>query len=130
MVARVVSGDPRPLTARQQRQLTDLLTLCRSRTGLLFTVYLGALAEPTRDHAWQLHQRLGAEAADAVLLAVSPGQRLLEITTGVRAAARIPDRTCALAALSATASFAVGDLLGGVRNGVRMLADQAGAPPR
>jgi hypothetical protein len=49
---------------------------------------------------------------------------VLEIVTGQRAARRLPDRICALAALSMTASFEGGDLAGGVVTGLRMLADQ------
>jgi hypothetical protein len=52
----------------------------------------------------------------------------LEIVTGEHTAKRLPDRSCALAALSMTASFNGGDIVGGVVNGLRMLADQVGKP--
>jgi uncharacterized membrane protein YgcG len=60
-----------------------------------------------------------------VLVAVSPGQRMLDIVTGEQAAKRLPDRSLALAALSMRASFSAGDLIGGLVNGLRMLSDQA-----
>ena len=41
----------------------------------------------------------------------------------------MPDRACALAVLSMTGSFAAGDLVGGIVNGLRQLSDQAGHPP-
>jgi hypothetical protein len=63
-----------------------------------------------------------------VLIAVSPGQRVVEVVTGAAAARRIPDRACALAVLSMTGSFAAGDLVGGIVNGLRQLSDQAGHP--
>jgi uncharacterized membrane protein len=63
-----------------------------------------------------------------VLIAVSPGQRVVEVVTGAGAARRIPDRACALAVLSMTGSFAAGDLVGGIVNGLRQMSDQAGHP--
>jgi uncharacterized membrane protein YgcG len=72
----------------------------------------------------------GGDLANAVLLAVSPGQRVVEVVTGAAAARRIPDRACALAVLSMTNSFSAGDLVGGIVNGLRQLSDQAGHPPR
>lgn len=120
------ASPPRPFTARQLDRLDEVLTTCSRRTGLVFSIYVGALEEPTREHAERLHARLGDRAAEAVLIAVSPGQRVLEITTGCHAATRIPDRSCALAALSMTATFALGNLASGLVDGVRMLADQAG----
>jgi hypothetical protein len=38
----------------------------------------------------------------------------------------LPNRACALAALAMRASFANGDLTGGIVTGLRMLADSAG----
>ncbi len=94
-------------------------------SGITFSVYVGALEEPTRDFAERLHAQLEDPAA-SVLIAISPGQRVLEIVTGAASTKRLPDRACALAALSMTASFAGGDLVGGMVSGLRMLSDQAG----
>jgi uncharacterized membrane protein YgcG len=87
-------------------------------------VYVGELTAPTRQHAEQLLGELTAPAK-SVLVAVSPNQRVLEIVTGEQAARRLPDRVCALAALSMTAAFGGGDLAGGIVTGLRMLADRA-----
>jgi hypothetical protein len=57
------------------------------------------------------------------VVAVDPGARALEIVTGRTAAAMLDDRTCALSALAMTSSFAAGDLVGGIRNGLQVLAD-------
>jgi hypothetical protein len=78
--------------------------------------------------AEELHALSGDKPAESVLIAVSPGQRVVEVVTGAAAARRIPDRACALAVLSMTGSFAAGDLVGGVVNGLRQLSDQAGHP--
>ena len=116
----------RPFTPRQLWRLDEALTRSTWETGITFSVYVGALEEPTHDHAERLHAELGDAAPQAVLIAVSPGQRVLDIVTGEASARRLPDRALALAALSMRASFSAGDLTGGLVNGLRMLSDQAG----
>jgi hypothetical protein len=122
----VLGRTPGPFTPRQLARLDEALTMSSRETGIDFSVYVGALDEPTREHAERLHALLGVTAPGSVLLAVSPGQRLLHIVTGEVSARRLPDRSCALAALSMQAAFSGGDLVGGIVNGLRMLSDQAG----
>jgi len=116
---------PGPFTPRQLSRLDEAMTLSSRETGLEFSVYVGELEEPTREHAERLHSGL-PRPADGVLIAVSPGQRVLHIVTGEHSSRRLPDRACALAALSMRASLSVGDLIGALVNGLRMLSDQAG----
>jgi hypothetical protein len=121
---------PGPFTPRQLSRLDEALTLSSRESGLDFSVWVGELEEPTREHAERLHAGL-PRPADGVLLAVSPGQRVLHIVTGEHSSRRLPDRSAALAALSMRASLSVGDLVGALVNGLRMLSDQAGrANPR
>jgi hypothetical protein len=110
-------------------RLDEALTMSSRETGLRFTLYLGDLGKPTRTTAEALHARSGADPAESVLIAISPGQRVVEVVTGAAASRRLPDRACALAVLSMTVSFAAGDLVGGIVNGLRQLSDQAGHPP-
>jgi hypothetical protein len=116
---------PGPFTPRQLSRLDEAMTLSSRETGIEFSVYVGKLDEPTREHAERLHSRL-PRPGDGVLLAVSPEQRVLHIVTGEHSSRRLPDRACALAALSMRASLSVGDLVGALVNGLRMLSDQAG----
>ncbi len=113
-------------TARQLSRIDEALTLSSHETGLTFSVYVGDLAEPPRATAERLFEQLATHHDDAVLVAVSPGQRVLQIVTGEGAAARLPNRACALAALGMRGSFANGDLTGGIIIGLRMLSDSAG----
>lgn len=114
-----------PFTTRQLLRLDEALRVADQQTGLTFSVYIGDLDEPVRETAERLHKRL--ETADrAVLVAVSPNQRKLEIVTGNEARKRISDRDAKLAALSMAASFAGGDLAGGVLAGLDQLATHAG----
>lgn len=116
-------GEPGAFTASQLTRLDEALTLSSRETGLVFSIYVGELKAPTRAHAEALFEKL----TDAsVLLAISPAQRSLHIVTGPESADRLPNRSCALAALAMRAAFANGDLVGGMVTGLRMLADSAG----
>jgi uncharacterized membrane protein YgcG len=105
--------------------LDEALRTADQSTGLTFSCYLGELDEPVRAHAERLHAQLDG-SPHAVLVAVSPNQRLLEIVTGSQARKRISDRDAKLAALSMAAAFAGGDLAGGIISGLDQLASHAG----
>ena len=113
-----------PFTPAQLARLDEALTLSSRETGLTFSVYVGEFVAPARAHAEALFEQLDDSS---VLLAVSPGQRVLHVVTGPESAQRLPNRACALAALAMRASFANGDLVGGIVTGLRMLADSAGS---
>lgn len=114
-----------PFTTRQLLRLDETLRVADQQTGLIFSVYVGDLTEPVREAAQGLHRQIEG-APRAVLVAVSPNQRVLEIVTGSEARKRISDRDAKLAALSMAASFAGGDLAGGVLAGLDQLATHAG----
>ncbi|HEX6970129.1 MAG TPA: DUF5130 family protein [Micromonosporaceae bacterium] len=114
-----------PFSTRQLMRLDHALRAADRSTGLTFSIYVGELAEPVREHAEKLHAQL-ADPATSVLIAVSPNQRLLEIVTGSEARKRIPDRDAKLAALSMSAAFGGGDLTGGLVAGLNQLAGRAG----
>jgi hypothetical protein len=114
-----------PFTTRQLLRLDEALRIADQQTGLTFSVYLGDLDEPVRESAERLHRQLDG-ADTAVLVAVSPNQRVLEIVTGNQARKRVSDRDAKLAALSMAAAFAGGDLAGGVLAGLDQLATHAG----
>lgn len=117
-----------PFTASQLTRLDEALRLADQQSELTFSVYVGELDEDDpRAAASELHDRLD-DPARSVLLAVSPNGRALEIVTGSTAGKDLPDRVCALAALSMTSAFSGGDLAGGLVTGLRMLADQARVP--
>jgi Domain of unknown function (DUF5130) len=114
-----------PFTTRQLLRLDEALRVADQQTGLTFSVYVGGLDEPVRSTAEALHKQI-ENSPTAVLIAVSPNQRVLEIVTGRDARKRISDRGAKLAALSMAASFAGGDLAGGVLAGLDQLASHAG----
>jgi hypothetical protein len=116
----------RPFKPAQLARIDEALTLASRETGLLFSVYVGELAEPSRATAEAMFAKLAGRHHAPVLVAISPGQRRLEIVTGGESARRIPNRVASLAALAMRGSFASGDLTGGIVTGLRQLADAAG----
>ncbi|MEU8640275.1 DUF5130 family protein [Amycolatopsis sp. NPDC048633] len=122
-----------PFTTRQLARLDEALTFASRETGLDFSLYLGELGADSRAAAEKLHATT-TDPSNSVLIAVSPGERLIEIVTGKAAYVRLPDRGAKLAIASMVASFKEGDLVRGLVNGLanalRMLSDQAGPAPR
>jgi hypothetical protein len=124
------SSQPGPFSYQDLSRLDEALTMASRETGLRFTLYIGGLADDTRARAEELHSRSGGDTSNSVLIALSPGQRVLEIVTGSAAARRLPDRACALAVLSMTSRLGSGDLVGAIVNGLRQMSDSAGHPSR
>jgi hypothetical protein len=118
-----------PLDDQQLSLLDEVIGNAELLTGLRFSAYLGDLGADSRATALGLHAALGAEAPNAVLIALSPGQRIVEVVTGTVAALRITDRAARLAVLNMVSSAGSGDLEGALVNGIRTLADQAGTLP-
>jgi uncharacterized membrane protein YgcG len=109
-------------TDEQRARLARSVDATEQATGLNLVLHVGGLAHG-RASAESLLVACG-EAADAsVVVAVDPSARGLEIVTGRQAAAVLDDRTCALVALAMTSSFSAGDLVGGIRNGLQVMAD-------
>ncbi|MPZ65527.1 MAG: DUF5130 family protein [Pseudonocardiaceae bacterium] len=112
-----------PFSTSQLTSLDEALTVVTRTTGLHFSVYLGDLGEHSRSNAEGLHTAIGRRAPKAVLIAVSPGQRVVEVVTGAESG--VSDQDCERAVTSMVAAFKEGDLAGGLTAGLRMLADQA-----
>ena len=111
-------------TESQRDLLARAVSAVERATGLRVLLRVGRL-EGGRAAAEDLLASC-ADPAGCVVVAVDPIGRGLEIVTGRRAAEVLDDRTCALAALAMTSSFAAGDLVGGIRNGLQVLADHGG----
>ncbi|EHY90898.1 DUF5130 family protein [Saccharomonospora azurea] len=119
-----------PFTTAQLARVDEALTLASRETGLDFSIYVGELGDDPRAGAESLHDSLGERGDNFVLVAVSPGERVVEVITGAHAKHRLSDRGAKLAVMSMVASFKEGDLIGGFVSGLRMMADQAGSAPQ
>lgn len=122
-------ADPSPFSPVQLARLDEAMTIGSRSTRLHFSVYLGDLGSSPRASAEALHAAT-THPAGSVLIAVSPGQRVVEVVTGEASARRLPDRACRLAVMSMVALFEEGDLVGGLVSGVSMLVEQAGTVVR
>lgn len=122
-------GAEEVFTSRDLQQLDDVIARAEQATGLRFAAYLGDLGDDTRATADGIVDSFGEDAPYTALVAISPGQRIVEIVTGEEAALRISERGARSAVLSVVASCGDGDLLGGLTNGIRILTDHAGPLP-
>lgn len=118
------------LDPRQQERIEAAVERARSENGLDVSVLVGDLElddlTQFRAAAEKLHAALGDRSPAAVLIVVAPGQRRVEVVTGPLVRRRVPDRVSALAVLSMTSAFRGGDLVGGIVDAVRQVADAAG----
>ena len=118
------------LDPRQQERIEAAIHRVRDENGLDLSVLVGDLElddlSQFRAACDRLHAALRDRAPAAVLIVVAPGQRRVEIVTGPQVRRRVPDRVAALAVLAMTSSFRGGDLVGGIIDAIRQIADAAG----
>ena len=115
-----------PLSPGQRTELTRLVEKAREICGYAFAVWIGPL--PTgRDGAVAQHAGL-PYAASSILVAVDPTAHRIEIVTGSTVARVLDDRTTEFAALAMKSCFVANDLVGGIREGVTLLAEHARHP--
>jgi ABC-type uncharacterized transport system ATPase component len=107
-------------------QLEKAVQLARDICGYEFAIFVGELADG-RNSAIAQHAGLRDPDA-AILIAVDPVNRTMDIVTGSRARLTLDDQACEFAILALRSSAQVGDLTGGLRSAVSLLAEHARAP--
>ena len=125
-VEQVLTGDLSeevPFTTNQIAMLEKVLYRARKATGVDFAIYVGPMPEG-RESAVDLH-RLFQQPELSVLVAIDPGERALEIVTGVTVREFLDDQSCRLACLTMNSRFALGDLASGLRDGINVLSEHA-----
>ena len=120
------AGSVSPLSQAQRFELGRVVEAARSVCGFGFGVFVGPLPEG-RDSALAHHAAL-PDAGSAVLVAVDPSARLIEIVTGINTRSSLDNRACEFAALAMKSCFVADDLVGGIREGVTLLAAHARHP--
>jgi uncharacterized membrane protein YgcG len=110
--------------AEIDKAIRDAETVCRYE----FSVFVGAAEQEARPFAERLHAALSAPDR-TVLVMVDPAGRMLEIVTGAEVRRELDDNEVSLAAMSMQSAFSAGDLVGGIRQGLQMLAEHARRPP-
>ena len=118
--------EARAFSEAQVKDLQRTVERAREISGLCFGLRVGPLPQG-RDSAVAAHALL-PDAARAVLVAVDPAERLIEIVTGSAINAHLDDRSCELAILSMRSGFLAGDLVRGIKDGIDLLAQHARMP--
>lgn len=92
-----------------------------------FSVFVGHADGEPREFAAGLHGALVAPS-HSVLVMVDPVARVIEVVTGSVVRRTLTDHEVQLSILEMQTAFAAGDLVGGLKRGINMLAQHARAP--
>jgi uncharacterized membrane protein YgcG len=92
-----------------------------------FSVFVGHAEGEPRAYAHSLHATLVAPAR-SILIMVDPDARAVEVVTGSQVRRTLRDPEVELAIAQMQTLFTAGDLVGGLRRGIQMLAEHARAP--
>jgi hypothetical protein len=114
------------LSSSARSDVQRVVQLARDICGYEFGVYVGTLASG-RESVQAMHGGMHDPSA-AVLLAIDLDAGSMDIVTGSRVQRALDDRTCEFALLTLRSSLQVGDLAGGVRDAVMLLAEHSRAP--
>ena len=116
------------LRASERAGLEETIRRAEQLSRFEFSVFIGTADGDPRAFATSLHNSLVAPAR-SVLVMVDPRAKALEVVTGAQVRQRLSDQEVELAVVAMRTDFAAGDMLGGLRRGVAMLAEHA-RPPR
>lgn len=105
------------------RAIRDAETVSRFE----FSVFVGPCEGESRPFAERLHAALTAPER-SVLVVVDPLGRQLEVVTGSEVRRELEDHEVQLAVLTMQGAFEAGDLVGGITQGLMMLAEHARTP--
>jgi uncharacterized membrane protein YgcG len=120
-VARVAAGE---FSSGERYALDEAIRKAEQQSRVEFSLFVGTAEGEPRAFATQLHNSLVAPAR-SILILVDPDARALEIVTGGHVRRTLSDKEVELTALQMQTSFAEGDLVGGIRRGIAMLAEHA-----
>jgi len=123
-VAQVAVGE---FHSGERFQIEEAIRKAEQVSRIEFSVFVGRAGEDPRAFATQLHNSLVAPPR-SILIMLDPASRVLEIVTGADVRRNLTDQEVELTALQMQSSFANGDLVGGLRRGIQMLAEHARAP--
>jgi len=124
-VVPVAGGDP--FRSADRAALDETIRKAEQLARVEFSVFVGNADGDPRAFATGLHATLVAPAR-TILVMVDPTQRLLEVVTGSHVRRTLSDAEVELAIAAMQTDLAAGDLVGGLRRGITLLAEHARAP--
>jgi uncharacterized membrane protein YgcG len=107
--------------------LDDALTRATRQSKARFAVYIGDLGADTAAHARHLLAGV-ATPNNAVLLAVSPDQRAIEVAYGADLRGRGIESAAPLGVSAAAAAFREGNLIDGLISAIRVMSAAIARP--
>jgi hypothetical protein len=121
----VAAGDP--FSSVERAALDAAIRKAEQLSRAEFSVFVGKAEGEPRAFATRLHNSLVAPSR-SILIMVDPSARVIEVVTGAYVRRNLSDSEVELAVIAMQTAFAEGDLVGGLRRGVAMLADHARSP--
>jgi uncharacterized membrane protein YgcG len=121
----VAAGDP--FSAAERAALDAAIRKAEQLSRSEFSVFVGKAEGDARAFATRLHNSLVAPAR-SVLIMVDPSARAIEVVTGAHVRRTLSDSEVELAVIAMQTAFTEGDLVGGLRRGIALLADHARSP--
>ncbi len=118
----MAAGDP--FSAADRAALDAAIRKAEQLSRAEFSVFVGQAEGDPHAFATRLHNSLVAPAR-SILIMVDTSIRAIEVVTGAHVRRNLTDGEVKLAVVAMQTAFAVGDLVGGLRRGVAMLADHA-----
>ena len=113
--------------AHEKVALDEAIRKAEQISRVEFSVFVGHAEGDPRAYALSLHGTLVAPAR-SILILVDPDARAVEVVTGSEVRRTLRDSEVELAVAEMQTLFAEGDLVGGLRRGIQMLAEHARAP--
>jgi uncharacterized membrane protein YgcG len=121
-----VAGGDR-LGAAGRAALDDTIRKAERVSRVEFSVFVGHAEGEPREFARSLHAQLVAPSR-SILVMVDPDRRAVEVVTGSEVRRTLSDPQVELAVAAMQSQFVDGDLVGGLRRGIQLLAENARAP--
>ncbi len=118
----MAAGDP--FSAADRAALDAAIRKAEQLSRAEFSIFVGKAEGDPHAFATRLHNSLVAPAR-SILIMVDTSVRAIEVVTGAHVRRNLTDNEVQLAVVAMQTAFAVGDLVGGLRRGVAMLADHA-----
>jgi uncharacterized membrane protein YgcG len=120
----VAAGD---FSAAQRFEIDKAIRAAEQTSRYEFSVFVGNAGAEPRAFAQRLHGSLVAPDRSVMVL-VDAHARAIEVVTGAEVRRTLSDSAVGLAVLQMQSAFAAGDLVGGLKRGVVMLAEASRAP--
>lgn len=115
-----------PFSIKELVAIDDAIKYGSRASRARFAIYLGDLGTDTAARAREILAKVPTPD-NAVLLAVSPDQKVIEVVYGSRVRGRGAESAAPLGVAAASSSFARGDLVDGLVSAIRVLS--AGISP-